>query len=74
MGCLSLCSLPLGLLNSYLYHLVGLQWERRCLVLLGPDIIPGCSGTQGWLLLSSEKGSGQWGEGLVRVGLGEEGE
>lgn len=41
---------------------------KLCLVLLGLDA-PGCSGTQGGLHFSEEKGRGQW-EEFVRMGLG----
>lgn len=60
MGCLSLCSLSLDPPFPYLFCLVGPQWERMCLDLLGLD-------AQGGVVPK-----GDMGEIFVRVGLGRE--
>jgi hypothetical protein len=53
-GGFCLCSLPL-IPSPYLDCLVGPQWERVCLVLLGLDV-PGWGGTQRKPPFSEEKG------------------
>lgn len=55
---------------SYLDYLIRSQWERRCFVLLGPDV-PMWGGTQGKLTPPQEEGEWVTGEGgLVKAGLG----
>jgi hypothetical protein len=46
--------------SPYLDYLVGPQWERMCLFLLGLDVL-GWGGTQG--RFSKERGRGSLGEG-----------
>jgi hypothetical protein len=49
--------------SLYLDYLVGPQWERMCLVLLGPDV-PGRGGTQGGVPFLWGEGQGAMGEDL----------
>jgi hypothetical protein len=52
-------------LPSYLDCLVGPQWERKCLDLLGLDV-------PGWVVPKGGEGEGVKGKGFVRVELGRE--
>ena len=53
-----LYSLPLDPIPSFLDHLVGPQWMKTCLDLLGVDVQGWCI-THGGFLFSGEKRKGQ---------------
>jgi hypothetical protein len=62
------CWIPFPYLNC----LVGLQWERMCLVLLGLDV-PGWGGTQGGLPFSDvSEGEEVMGGGTCKCGRNED--